>query len=114
MARIFKIVPKAMWQDAEAAGVFRGAPIDVADGYIHFSSADQVRETAEKHFSGQADLLLAAFDESSFDSNLKWEPSRDGDLFPHLYGSLDVKLAIWVKPLPMRADGSHVFPDLDA
>lgn len=114
MSVIFKIVPAAMWQAAVAAGVFKGAPVDLADGFIHFSSAVQVRETAAKHFAGQADLLIAAFDSTAFGTAMKWEPSRGGDLFPHLYGDLDPASALWVKELPLGTDGAHVFPELSA
>ncbi len=114
MTLIFKIVPKAMWQTAEAAGVFKGAPVDLADGYIHFSTADQARETAAKHFKGQDDLLLAAFESELFGETLKWEPSRGGALFPHLYADLKPGDAIWVKALPLSADGVHVFPEMSA
>jgi uncharacterized protein (DUF952 family) len=114
MRLIFKIVPEDLWQEAEALGVFKGAPVDLADGYIHFSTADQARETAARHFAGQDRLLLAAFDADALGSDLKWEPSRGGDLFPHLYADLPTSLAVWVRPLPLGADGTHVFPDLGA
>lgn len=114
MTLIFKIVPRAMWQEAQAAGVFKGAPVDLADGYIHFSTADQARETAAKHFSGQDDLLLAAFESEPFGEALKWEPSRGGALFPHLYAELKPEAALWVKELPLSADGAHVFPEMSA
>ncbi|MBN9669326.1 DUF952 domain-containing protein [Roseibium aggregatum] len=112
MTLIFKIVPLSLWREATEAGVFKGAPVDLADGYIHFSTADQVRETAAKHFAGQADLLLVALEAEGFGDCLKWEPSRGGALFPHLYADLDPASAIWVKDLPLGADGSHVFPEL--
>ncbi|WP_417685131.1 DUF952 domain-containing protein [Roseibium sp.] len=112
MALIYKILPRSLWQEAEAQGCFRGAPVDLADGYIHFSTAEQVRETAAKHFAGQSDLLLAAFDADAFGDTMKWEPSRGGALFPHLYGSLDPKVAVWVRELPLDADGAHRFPEL--
>jgi len=108
---IYKICSKGAWDTAVDHGVFAGAPIDLEDGYIHFSSASQVAETAAKHFNGQDDLVLIALDASKLGSNLKWEPSRGGDLFPHLYGELRVGLAEWVKPLPVGADGRHVFPE---
>ena len=113
MTLIFKIVPRAMWQEAIEAGEFKGAPVDLADGFIHFSDAGQVKETAGKHFAGQADLLLAAFDAESFGEALKWEVSRGGALFPHLYAVLDPKSALWVKDLPLGEDGQHAFPELD-
>ncbi|WP_299811495.1 DUF952 domain-containing protein [uncultured Roseibium sp.] len=113
MKLIFKIVPRSLWQEALDLGVFKGAPVDLADGFIHFSTAEQVRETAAKHFAGQTDLLLAAFDVSALGEILKWEVSRGGALFPHLYDQLDPASALWVKELPLAADGSHVFPELD-
>ena len=114
MTLIFKIVPRTMWQDAVEAGVFKGAPVDLADGYIHFSTADQARETAAKHFAGQTDLLLAAFQAETFGESLKWEPSRGGALFPHLYADLQPSEAIWVRELPLSTDGTHAFPEMDA
>jgi uncharacterized protein (DUF952 family) len=108
---IYKILTASAWQDAQASGVFRGAGVDVADGYIHFSTAEQVKETAAKHFSGQSDLVLLAIDHTVLGtSELKWEISRGGALFPHLYGPLDVKAVRWAKPLPW--DGvRHHFPE---
>ena len=110
---IYKITPQALWREAEASGRFTGAPIDVADGFIHFSTAAQVRETAAKHFSGQADLLLVAIDGSRLGAALKYEVSRGGALFPHLYGVLELKAVTWVRPLPLGADGAHQFPPLE-
>lgn len=112
MTLIFKIVPKTLWQEALEGKVFKGAPIDLADGFIHFSDLDQVKETASKHFAGKNDLLLAAFESDGFGDALKWEPSRGGALFPHLYATLDPATALWVKDLPLAEDGSHVFPEL--
>ena len=109
---VFKICSHTSWREAEAAGRFAGAPVDVADGYIHLSTAAQVGETAAKHFAGRSDLVLIAVDTSLLDGALKWEPSRGGDLFPHLYGDLPVSAVSWVRPLPIGADGRHVFPDL--
>jgi len=85
---IYKIVSQSEWALAEAAGVFMGAEIDLADVYIHFSSESQVAETAAKHFAGRDDLLLVAVDATAVGDALKWEPSRGGDLFPHLYAPL--------------------------
>ncbi len=114
MPLIYKICPEPLWRDAEPAGVFRGAPIDLQDGYIHFSTADQVRETAAKHFAGQDNLVLVAIDANALGDALRYEPSRGGDLFPHLYAPLDLKAVRWVRPLPLGADGQHRFPDLPA
>jgi uncharacterized protein (DUF952 family) len=107
---IYKICPETLWRAAEKAGRFDGAPIDLADGYIHFSSAGQVKETAAKHFAGQRDLLLVAIDAGCLGEALKWEASRGGALFPHLYAPLGLSTVLWVKPLPLGADGMHVFP----
>ena len=95
-----------------AEGVFHGAPIDLQDGFIHFSDAKQVAETAAKHFAGQADLLLLHVDTASLGDKLKWEPSRGGALFPHLYGPLALDAVRKVEPLPLGPDGAHVFPSL--
>jgi uncharacterized protein (DUF952 family) len=109
---IYKIAPEALWREAEASGRFIGAPIDVTDGFIHFSTMEQVRETAAKHFAGQTGLLLIAIDESRLGGALKYEVSRGGALFPHLYGPLDVAAVVWARPLPVGADGRHAFPTL--
>ncbi len=111
---IYKICPQDLWREAEARGRFDGAPVDIADGFIHFSTADQVRETAAKHFAGQSGLLLIAIDEARLPASLKYETSRGGALFPHLYGPLDLAAVIWARPLPLGADGLHEFPDLTA
>jgi uncharacterized protein (DUF952 family) len=106
---IYKIVPKQLWSDAMITGAFNGSPLDISDGFIHFSTAAQVRDTATKHFSGVPDLLLVAVSASALGDALKWEPSRGGDLFPHLYGPLPVELALWVKPLIADGEGRHIF-----
>ncbi|WP_428032744.1 DUF952 domain-containing protein [Ancylobacter sp.] len=111
---IYKIAPRALWQAAEAAGQFDGAPVDVADGFIHFSTAGQVAETAAKHFAGQDDLLLVAVKTDLLDpAALRWEPSRGGDLFPHLYGALVLDAVASVRELPLGPQGRHVFPALE-
>lgn len=110
---IYKILPDAMWRAAEKSGVFEGAPVDLADGFIHFSLADQVVETAAKHFAGQEGLLIAAVDTDSLGDKLKFETSRGGALFPHLYGKLDRSAVKWVRPLPLGDDGLHRFPKLE-
>ena len=112
MALIYKICPRPLWQEAERDGRFGGAPIDRADGYIHFSTAGQVRETAAKHFAGQSDLVLVAIEAEALGPALKWEPSRGGALFPHLYGDLLLRHVRSVDPLPLGADGVHQFPPL--
>lgn len=110
---IYKISTKALWHEAENKSVFTGAPVDLADGFIHFSTADQVKETAARHFAGQADLLLVAIDDQKLGPALKYEPSRGGALFPHLYAPLDLSAVVGVKPLPLGADGVHEFPPLE-
>jgi len=109
---IYKICPNALWGEAERAGVFRGAPVDARDGFIHFSSATQVRDTATRYFAGAADLMLIAVDADALGDALKWEVSRGGDLFPHLYGDLPLAAVLWVRPLPLGIDQQHVFPEL--
>jgi uncharacterized protein (DUF952 family) len=110
---IYKIAPEPLWRDAERAGTFAGAPVDLADGFIHFSTAQQVAETAARHFAGQDGLVLVAIDETRLGDGLKYEPSRGGALFPHLYGPLDLAAVVWVRPLPIGADGRHQFPPLE-
>ena len=112
MKTIYKIVPESLWAEATKIGAFNGSPADVADGFIHFSTAAQVRETAAKHFAGQQGLLLVAIDVDRLPDRLKWEPSRGGALFPHLYGPLPVDAAIWIEPLPIGADGQHIWPEM--
>lgn len=109
---IYKICPAALWREAEREGAFRGAPIDLADGYIHFSTAGQAEETAAKHFAGQDDLLLVAIEAEKLGAALKWEQSRGGALFPHLYGTLALGAIAWAKPLPLGSDGRHAFPPM--
>jgi len=111
---IYKICPASLWREAEERGFFIGAPVDLQDGFIHFSTGAQVEETAAKHFSGQRDLLLIAIEEEKLGQELKYEVSRGGDLFPHLYGRLPLAAVRWVKPLPLGTGGRHIFPVLDA
>jgi uncharacterized protein (DUF952 family) len=110
LSTIYKIVPRDLWQAAEADKAFSGSPVDRRDGFIHFSTAAQVRETAARHFAGVHDLLLVAVDAGRLP--LRWEPSRGGDLFPHLYGSLPLEAVLWIRPLPVGDDGRHVFGQL--
>ena len=112
VATIYKIVPAASWRAAEAAGRFIGAGVDLADGYIHFSTAAQVQDTAARHFAGVTGLLLVAVDVGVLADALRWEPSRGGDLFPHLYADLPLAAVRWAVPLPVDADGRHQFPAL--
>jgi uncharacterized protein (DUF952 family) len=112
MEMIYKIVADPLWRAAEREGLFTGAPVDVADGFIHFSTADQVEETAARHFAASNGLLLVAVDTARLGDTLRWEPSRGGALFPHLYAALPLDAITWVKPLPLGNDGPHEFPDL--
>lgn len=115
MALVYKICPRPLWRQAEEAGSFSGSPVDLADGFIHFSTAPQARETAARHFSGQSDLLLVAVETEALGEALRYEPSRGGDLFPHLYAALPLSAVAWVRDLPLGADARHVFPsEIDA
>ena len=111
---IYKIFRRPEWDAFRAAGETLGAPVDLADGYIHFSTAAQVAETAARHFAGADDLVLAAVEAAPLGAALKWEPSRGGDLFPHLYRRLRRSDLAWIAPLPLGRDGAHRFPELDA
>src|ERR1041384_941233 len=110
MTIIYKILPALLWQEAVRANVFRGSDADKRDGFIHFSTASQVKETAEKHFAGQGNLTLVQVDADALGEKLKWEPSRGGALFPHLYAPLDVKAVLRVDALPLDETGRHAFP----
>ena len=112
MNLVFKIVSSTEWRAAEARGVFAGAAVDRADGYIHFSTAAQAPETAEKWFGGRDDLTLVAIDADALGALLRWEPSRGGALFPHLYGELPLTAVVWSRPLPLAEDGRHRFGPL--
>jgi uncharacterized protein (DUF952 family) len=113
VSAIYKICEAALWREAERTRVFEGAPVDSQDGFIHFSTATQLAETAAKHFAGIDDLMLIAVDTAALGPALKWEPSRGGALFPHLYGALPMAAVSWARPLPLGADGRHVFPELE-
>ncbi|MCP4320196.1 MAG: DUF952 domain-containing protein [Hyphomicrobiales bacterium] len=110
---IYKIVPQELWRTAESRGAFEGAAIDLQDGFIHFSTADQVADTAALHFSGQSDLLLVAVDGATLGDALRYEQSRGSDLFPHLYGLMPMECVLWVKPMPLGDNNKHILPDLD-
>ena len=107
---IYKICTVAEWSAALFKNVFEGSPVDEEDGFIHFSTAAQVRATAAKHFEGASDLYLLEVDTSLLQTDIKWEPSRDGDLFPHLYGQLPTNAVTSVYPLPLGRMGAHQFP----
>lgn len=110
---ILKIFRPDEWQAFEAAGETLGAPIDLLDGYIHFSTPEQAAETAAKHFHGAGDLVLAAVDADRLGETLKWEVSRGDALFPHLYRALELSDVIWTRSMPMNADGGHDLPSLE-
>jgi uncharacterized protein (DUF952 family) len=105
MSLIYKILPAAEWRAAKTAGLFEGSAVDHADGFIHFSTAGQAQETAKRYFAGREDLMLLAVPTDGLGEALKWEPSRDGDLFPHLYGSLQASAVVDAQALELDADG---------
>jgi uncharacterized protein (DUF952 family) len=109
---IYKICPASAWREAERQGVYRGSADDRRDGYIHFSTAAQLPGTARKHYFGQTGLFLIAVDADALGEALRWEPSRNDELFPHLYGELDLGAVISVQDLRARADGTHDVPEL--
>ncbi|MFW2541446.1 DUF952 domain-containing protein [Primorskyibacter sp. 2E107] len=107
---IYKILRASEWSALQARGETAGAPIDIADGYVHFSTAEQARETAAKHFAGEDGLHLLAYDPGTLGDAIRWEPSRGGQLFPHLYAPLRYDQIVWERALPLGPDG-HQFPD---
>ncbi len=107
---IFKIITSTQWSDLQRAGETEGAPVDIADGFVHFSTGAQVAETVAKHFAGQDGLMLLALEADALGAPLKWEPSRGGELFPHLYAPLRVSDVVWVEPLRF-VEGAHIFPE---
>jgi uncharacterized protein (DUF952 family) len=109
---IYKICSASAWREAERLGIFRGSTDDLRDGFIHFSTPLQLAETARKHFSGQSGLFLVAVDTDALGDSLRWEPSRNDELFPHLYGELDLGAVTAVLELRTRSDGSHDIPEL--
>jgi uncharacterized protein (DUF952 family) len=111
---IYRIVTESEWRAAQTTGVFKGSPLDLRDGFIHFSTAKQAAETAAKHYAGQRDLLLLFVDEISLTSPLKWEISRGGQRFPHLYGTLPVISVRQVEKLTLGPDGAFIFPKLES
>ena len=108
---IYKILRPAEWAALQSAGVTPGAPVDVADGFVHFSTAAQVAETAGKHFAGEDGLMLLAVEDAALGDALRWEPSRGGALFPHLYRELRLSDVVWARPMPLDG-GSHRLPAL--
>jgi uncharacterized protein (DUF952 family) len=113
MTMIYHMCRADEWAGAIKTGTYRGSSQDLADGFIHFSTAAQIVESARRHRAGQSGLLLVAVDADHLGDRLKWEPSRAGDLFPHLYGALDPAESASVRPLPLGPDGLHVFPELE-
>ena len=110
MTTIYKICTASEWHEAEHAGRYRGSAVDRKDGFIHFSTAEQAPETASRWFAGQRDLVLVAVDGDALGARLKWEPSRGGALFPHLYGDLELSAVLRVDPVPLDTSGRHAFP----
>lgn len=110
---VYKLAPRALWREAEATGVFTGAPVDTKDGFIHLSSGAQVAETARLYFADEPEVLLIAVDTAACGPALKWEISRGGAAFPHLYAPLDLTAVAWTAPLPRDAAGAFVFPDME-
>jgi len=111
---IYKICERAAWREAERDGVYAGSDADARDGFIHFSTAAQLPGTAAKHFAGQTDLMLVAVDGEKLGTALRWEPSRGGELFPHLYGKLLPYAVRWTKALPDEIGGQRMLPELAA
>jgi uncharacterized protein (DUF952 family) len=111
--RIYKICSAAAWREAERQGVYRGSADDARDGFIHFSASSQVAGTASKHFAGQTGLLLIAVDADALGAALRWERSRNDELFPHLYGELDLGAVTGVLSMRARSDGFHELPELE-
>ncbi|KJC33877.1 glutathione S-transferase [Bradyrhizobium sp. LTSP885] len=109
---IYKITPASAWREAERQGVYRGSADDKRDGFIHFSTASQVAETVRKHYQGETGLFLVAVDGDALGDALRWEPSRNDELFPHLYGELDLGAVIEILSLHARSDGGHDVPEL--
>jgi len=105
MAVIYKILRRLEWLSAKDAGTFTGSEVDRRDGYIHFSTAAQAQETAQRHFAGQTDLVVLEIEGDALGPALAWEPSRGGDLFPHLYGALDARHVTTVYEAPLGPDG---------
>lgn len=113
MTTIYKVLDAVTWTAAQKAGVFQGSAVDLRDGFIHFSAKDQLAETLHKHFAGASDLLLLYIQAEQIADNLRWEPSRGGALFPHLYAALPVAAVHRVEPLQLDAHGSHLLPPLE-
>lgn len=113
MSPIYKICPASVWREAERQGIYRGSTDDARDGFIHFSTAAQVQETARKHFFGQKGLFLIEVDADALGDALRWERSRNDELFPHLFGDLDLGAVRRVLAMHARSDGNHDIPELN-
>lgn len=110
--RLYRLLPAADWRAAVAEGVYRGAAHDLRDGFIHLSTAEQVEDTAAKHYADVEDLMVLAVDSARIQGELKWEPARGGDLFPHVYGVIPVEAVLAAEPVNRDRDGAFTFPHL--
>jgi uncharacterized protein (DUF952 family) len=110
---IYHVCPAESWTATGESGTYRGSDDDLRDGFIHFSTANQVKESVAKHRAGQNGLVILAVSTNALGEALKWEPSRGGQLFPHLYGPLPAFAVRWVRPLPLTPGGHHQFPELE-
>ena len=109
--RLYKVLDAELWKDAESAGAYSGSGIDLTDGFIHLSTDAQVIETVRLHFTGQTNLVLVEIDSVQLGDTLRWESSRGGELFPHVYGDIAMNAVLRVDPLPLGEDGTHQFPN---
>jgi uncharacterized protein (DUF952 family) len=112
LSRVYKILTRRAWEEAGVSGAYIGSPLDLKDGFIHLSTAAQAGETARLHFRGQSDLIIVGFDAEAFGDVLRWEPSRGGQLFPHLFEALPVKAAASIDALPLDARQVPIVPAL--
>lgn len=110
--RLYRLLSAADWRAAVLDGVYRGAPHDLADGFIHLSTADQVEETAALHYAGVEDLMVLTVDSARVDGEVKWEPSRGGQLFPHVYGTIPLEAVLGAEPVGRDRGGAFTFPHL--
>ena len=110
---IYHLAKIAAWEAARKDASYRGTDADRADGFLHFSTAAQIAESARKHRAGETDLILLAVDETTLGDELVWEESRGGKLFPHIYGDVALESVVSATPLPLGPTGEHVFPDLE-
>lgn len=106
---LYKVASSEDWQQVLSDGTFRGFGIDLEDGFIHLSTGDQIKETVRRYFAGRADLMLIVIDGGGLGQTLRWEPSRGGDLFPHVYGTIPMSAVQQAEPLPLGENGEHCF-----